>query len=466
MASLTTRGLFALALITATPAAAQQPAPAPAATKAPAASPYTRAIAAGYKALTLCSAVFNARAMGTTRSPASVDKWELNGIYPEYDPLTGSMPATIGTDRVTVPFGPALPARVAISHGREGCVIHPVGTDPALPNRVAEPFPPSTHGQRWPLGEPDKLVVPDARIAPLFAKALAGGYGGRTTAVLVAQRGTLIGEAYAPDFGPSVPQRTWSVAKSIAGTVIGAAVLAKDFDSDKPANLASWRTEGDPRAAITVDQLMRMASGLHSDTPGNRTDAIYFGGTAVTEQAEYWGLDAAPGTRFRYANNDILLAIRALRGSGRVRDFGFVDDLLFGPMGLTHTIAEHDWQFNYVLSSQVWSTARDLARFGQLWLDDGVWGDKRLLPAGWMRRMTTPSGPQPASGPGYGATLWLFGATQGLPAGSFAALGNRGQIVFVVPSQRLVIVRRGEDPGGGGFKTEAFVADVIAALGK
>lgn len=284
--------------------------------------------------------------------------------------------------------------------------------------------------------------------------------------MLVAQRGALVAEAYAPDFGPSVPQRTWSVAKSIAGTVIGAAALAKGFDADRPTNLASWRSEGDPRAAITVDQLLRMASGLHSDTPGNRTDAIYFGGTAVTEQAENWGLDAMPGKRFRYANNDILLAIRTLRGSGLVRDTGFADDLLFAPMGLTHTIAERDWQSNYVLSSQVWSTARDLARFGQLWLDDGTWAGRRLLPEGWMRRMTTPGGPQPASGPGYGATLWLFGPAQGLPAGSFAALGNRGQVVFVVPSRQLVIVRRGEDPGGGGFRTEAFVADVIAALGK
>src|SRR5690606_6646209 len=100
----------------------------------------------------------------------------------------------------------------------------------------------------------------------------------------------------------------------------------------------------------------------------------------------------------------------------------------------------------------VWSTARDLARLGQFWLQDGVWAGRRILPEGWMRYMTTPSGPQPeASQPGYGATLWLYGARHKLPEGSFAAQGNRGQTVMVVPAQRLVIVRRGEDPVGGNF---------------
>lgn len=430
----------------------------------PRASAHARAIAAGYKALMTCSAVFNARAMGGVRTPASVDAWELAGIYPEYDALVSGMRATIDRDRVTVGFDAKLPPRVAISRGRAGCVIHPVGTDPALPARTAAQTPANIASATWPIGEPKGAVAPDARLAPLFAKALSGGYGGRTTAVLVAQRGRLIGEAYAPDFGPDVPQRTWSVAKSIAGTLIGAAALAKGFDADKPANLGRWRSAGDPRAAITVDHLLRMASGLHSDTAGNRTDAIYFGGTGVAEQAESWGLEAVPGTRFRYANNDILLAIRALRQSGRVTGTGFADDLLFRPMGLSHLIAEQDWQGDYVLSSQIWATARDLARFGQLWLDDGRWAGKRLLPTGWMQRMTAPRGPQPTSGPGYGATLWLFGPAQGLPAGSFAALGNRGQVVFVVPSQQLIIVRRGEDRGGGGFATEAFAKDIAAAL--
>ena len=137
---------------------------------------------------------------------------------------------------------------------------------------------------------------------------------------------------------------------------------------------------------------------------------------------------------------------------------------LFGPLGMSHTVAETDWHGNYILSSQVWSTARDLARLGLFWSQDGVWQGKRLLPAGWMRTVTMPSGPQPASGPGYGATMWLFGLKQGLPEGSFAAQGNRGQYVMAIPSRQLVIVRRGEDPGAARFDIARFAADVAATL--
>jgi CubicO group peptidase (beta-lactamase class C family) len=142
----------------------------------------------------------------------------------------------------------------------------------------------------------------------------------------------------------------------------------------------------------------------------------------------------------------------------------FPEAWLFNALGMDHTVAEHDWQGNYILSSQVWASARDLARLGQFWLQDGVWNGERVLPEDWIKYMTTPSGPQPASGPGYGATMWLFGPAQGLPEGSYAAQGNRGQFIMVIPSHKLVIVRRGEDPGAARFDIAKFAADVIAAL--
>src|SRR5262249_47664167 len=136
-------------------------------------------------------------------------------------------------------------------------------------------------------------------------------------------------------------------------------------------------------------------------------------------------------------NLDILLSMRVVRAAlkNEARYAGFPRTELFAKLGMTRTVAERDVGGNFVLSSQVWSTARDFARLGMFWMADGVWNGERILPAGWMRYMTTPSGPQPASGPGYGATLWLFGPKQGLPAGSFAAQGNRGQYIMVVPSR-------------------------------
>jgi CubicO group peptidase (beta-lactamase class C family) len=175
-----------------------------------------------------------------------------------------------------------------------------------------------------------------------------------------------VAERYRPDFNKHVSQRTWSVAKSIGGTIVGAAVQQGRIDVNAPAPIPEWRRAGDPRAAITTDHLLRMASGLHSDTAGNRTDAIYFGGTTVTEQATSWPLEAPPGTRFRYANNDIMLAARGLRhalGDGQ-EALAFPFTSLFWKVGMTRTVPETDWEGNFIISSQVWTTSRDLARMG------------------------------------------------------------------------------------------------------
>ncbi len=454
------RKTLSLALLLAAPSAAQTPQP----------EPYQRAIAAGYKALTLCSAVFNAR-----RTQAQVEADELRGIYSEYDALMSRLPATIRdkvfTGMVTVPFDANLPPRAANWHYRAGCTIAPIGAKPDLLTIANFRVHPAAFHARfkpdprpWPMGDaglaPRSSRPLTAAVARAFDRA-AYGQRSETVGVVVVQDGQVVAERYRDGFGPFTSNRTWSVAKSISGTLIGMARLAPS----RPATVSEWRQPSDPRAAVTLDNLLRMASGLHSDTAGNRTDAIYFGGTAVTEQATGWPLEAKPGTRFRYANNDTLLAVRALRAQlGDERYRRFPDAALFAPLGMAHTVAERDWRGDYILSSQVWSTARDLARLGQFWLQGGVWQGKRLLPEGWMRYMTTPSGPQPSEGPGYGATLWLFGPKQGLPEGSYAAQGNRGQYVMVIPSRRLVIVRRGEDPGAARFDIAKFSADIARAL--
>lgn len=451
------RTALSLALLLAAPAAAQRAPAEP--------TSYQRAIAAGYKAATLCSAMFIAG-----RKQADVEALELAGIYPEYDSLLPKMPATVDRNLVTVevPFDPKLRPRSASLGPEDGCMLGPIGAEGMYEMGeddlagLLPVGPKSADPREWPVGDTVGKRARDPAVAAVVDAGLADRYGtgARTTGIVVVKDGAIIAERYAPGFGPFVANRTWSIAKSISGTLIG---VAGGMTAHAPAKIPQWSSSGDPRSTITLDNLLRMASGLHSDTAGNRTDAIYFGGTAVDEQAPFWPIEAKPGTRFRYANNDTLLAVYALRQS--IGDERY-DDLargIFNSIGMRHTVAEKDWRGNYILSSQVWSTARDLARLGQFWLDDGVWQGKRILPEGWMRYMTTPSGPQPASGPGYGATLWLFGPEQGLPARSYAAQGNRGQYIMVIPSQRLVIVRRGEDPGRARFDIARFAADIAAA---
>jgi CubicO group peptidase (beta-lactamase class C family) len=454
-----TRAALLIALLP-TPAVAQQ-----VTTTSP--TPYARAIAAGYKAAMYCSGIFNAG-----RTEKQIDADELRGIYPDYAPIVPTLTADVDRTRavVTVAWDDKLPPRRAEWHKNTGCTTMPIGAapPPVATSYRTPPGPAGVDPRPWPMGDGGIAPKPTPALTAAVAKAFdraTYGKDSETVGVVIVRDGRIVAERYRDGFGPFVSNRTWSVAKSLAGAVIGAAQASGRFDVAARARVPEWGSYPyqDLRATITTDQLLRMASGLHSDTAGNRTDALYFGGTAVTEQATGWPLEAMPGTRFRYANNDILLAIRALRATIGDRDYAAAPRTLFAKLGMAHTVAETDWRGNFMLSSQVWSTARDLARFGLFLAADGVWAGERLLPEGWVATSLQPSGPQPASGPGYGRTLWLFGPDQGLPAGSYAAQGNRGQYVMVIPTERLVIVRRGEDGGSARFDIAKFSADVMAA---
>lgn len=445
------RTLILVAALAALPLAAHaQTTPAPP-------SPAVRSMAAGYKALTVCSALKTAEAAGGSRTLASVEANELVGVYPELDGLVRQMPVEIGERQVSVAWDEAMPPRVAVFSPGRGCAIQPVG---------------------W-TGESPDMFLPGVRVNAAFATAepagnaallneaveqafegVAYGEGINTTAVLVLQNDRIVAEQYGEGFGVDTPQRTWSVGKSLAGTIIGAAVHRGEADVNAPAAIADWRRPGDPRATITLDQLMRMASGLTSDTAGNRTDGLYFGGVGIDEQATTWPLIAPPGTRYRYANNDTLLAVLSIAPTFERHPPAD----LFRRLGMYDTWAETDWRGNYMLSSQVWTTARDLARFGRLYLHDGMVDGERILPEGWRDHVSRPAGPQPTGEQGYGATFWLFNKSEGIPADAISANGNRGQYVIIVPSRNIVIVRRGEDPTGRRFDFIAFTRDVLAAL--
>jgi CubicO group peptidase (beta-lactamase class C family) len=439
---------------------------------------YDRALAAGYKALMLCGAIAHAEANGTTRSPESVMQWELTGIQPPLDGIVSDLPFTIvrrptgQVAHVAVSWAEDMPARVAGYYGSgTGCSILPIGapedsSNPPAPIAAAA----ASEAEMTAASTKDANPKRMASVDKVFQAAIGGDYGQgtRTTAVLVrvnrAAGSHVEQAAYAPGFDKHTPQRTWSVAKSIASTLIGAAVQAGDASVDDPIGLNYWARGGstDARNAITIDHALRMATGRYSDTPGNRTDPLYWGGSTVDETVTGWPVLHAPGTTFRYANNDTLLAIKAIQ---QWLDH-YPPTEFFAKLGMNHTVAETDWQGNYVLSSQVWTTASDLAILGQLYLDDGKLKDgTRILPEGWAKYVSAPSGPQPTSGTfGYGAGFWLLNREEGVPPDTFAANGNRGQYVVIVPSRNIVIVRRGEDPVGASFDIAAFTRDVLAAL--
>ena len=423
---------------------------------------------AGYKAAFTCSAHFNAN-----RSVDEIAGDELHRVYPDYRDAMAALPdAVIDEDAKTVSVSYDGGVRMAAWRPYLGCAQLPamadedaIGTPPYVKSFWDHPAP-------APLTE---RLSNDAALLDLVEAAFdrtSYGEGTETTAVVVLKDGAIVAEKYRKGFDASTPQRTWSVAKSIAATVIGAAVHDGLVEVDDLAGLKAWSSPGDPRADITLENLLHMSSGLTSPTAGNRTDDVYFGGGRVVDHAITNRLVAVPGTRWRYANNDTMTAMRVLRermnNDQQYIEYPFWRVLL--PLGMEHTFLETDWNGDFVMSSQVWTTARDLARIGLLYLADGVWEGERILPKGWADYVATPAPAQPplarangAQMPGYGAQFWLFGERHGLPEGTYAAQGNRGQYLVIIPAQNVLVVRRGFDDGGG-FDIAKFSADLLAAL--
>ncbi|MEE4349437.1 MAG: serine hydrolase [Pacificimonas sp.] len=425
---------------------------------------YVRALAAGYEAAFTCSATFNAG-----RRLADIQANELSRVYAEYRGDIADLTAEISRSGkfVAVQYDEDAPPRIAAWREHLGCAQLPIGGELGT---AALPYLPLTASTKAPVGRDPLPRRLDRRYEALVRSAFDGetfGPGNRTSAILIVKNGRIVAERYARGINAATPQRTWSVAKSIAGTVLGVAAHKDIIDIRAPAEVPEWQSRGDPRQRITTEQLMRMASGLTSDFPGNRTDAIYVGGVAVEDNAPGQSLLHRPGTVFRYANNDTLLALYGLRHAlGNDREYlAFPFEELTWKLGMTDTVLETDWRGDFIMSSQVWTTARDLARLGLLYLNDGVWQRERLLPRGFVRFVSTPSGPQPDRDWKYGATFWVAGEDTGLPDGTFAAFGNRGQFLVIVPEEDMLIIRRGYDPIGEnrGFDITAFSRAVLDA---
>lgn len=433
-----------------------------------------RALAAGYKALFTCSGYFSA---GQTL--AEIEANELSGIYVDYRPFmeqVGGASIDESLKSVLVAFDGALPPRTAAYRPGIGCSLLPVGATPdmtswlpSFTNMPAMDAPDNSTA----LGDSVTLTVNTFSLDLLgvpVSFAFDGstyGEGTRTSAVLVLHKGQLVAEQYARGIDRTTPQRTWSVAKSLTSTIIGAAVYQGVLGLDNQALLADFNKGGDPRREITLRNVLNMASGLESNSPGSRTDRMYFGGASILDSLAHRSVEALPGTRFKYSNVDTLIAMRALREAlsddAKYRAFPYTE--ILHKIGARHTVLETDWHGDYMTSSQVWMTARDMARLGQLYLQDGMWGGERLLPEDWVSFVTTPAEAQPSGDFGYAGSFWLIGGVDGAPADAFAGLGNRGQHLVIIPSRDLVIVRRGFDVAGEArFNIAKLTGNVVAAF--
>lgn len=436
-----------------------------------------QALAAGYKALFTCSGTFIAG-----QQEAVIEANELDGIYTDYRPfMAGLSDANIDerNRRVSVRFDRDMPPRIAQWRQGMGCSLLPIGAGPEAADflpRFANPRARLESDRAPVIGDGVTYTANDnplalGRLGIPVSFAFDGqtyGEGTRTSAVVVVRNGKVLAEDYARGITAETPQRTWSVAKSLTSTIIGAAVQDGLMGLDNEAVLNEWNSGADPRRKITLRHALDMATGLESGTRGSRTDRLYFGGTTTDEMLQGRVLEAEPGTRFKYSNYDTLVAMRGLRQTldDDARYFSYPYKAVLNKIGALNTTLETDWKGDYVSSSQVWMTARDMARMGQLYLQGGQWGGEQIIPADWIDYVSTPAPAQPTSGEfGYGGAFWLLGGSEGLPADTFAGLGNRGQYLVIVPSRDLVIVRRGYDVAGlDRFDVARFAADIVNVI--
>ncbi len=425
-------------------------------------------IAAGFRALFTCSAHFHAgRPLEDILRVELADTAALGLPAPVIDRERGLVQAAdLEGNRRTAVYRHSMGCTLLAPHQRvaDSIRLPYVEFRPSAPlDRV--PFPAGNlvvvnGGGTWSHGR-QLRAISDATF-----DGESYGSGSLTTGLVVVAGGRILLEHYRPLFGPHSGYRTWSTAKTISAAVIGVAVAEGLLDIDEAAPIPEWQFGNDPRAAITLRQLLWMASGLAGE--GRDTDAIYFGGQDVISAATTTPLEAAPGTRWKYANNDTLLLLRALRAA--IDDdhayLRYPYDKLLRRIGMFDTRMETDHAGNFIASSQVYTTARDLARFGLLLAKDGVWQGERVLPEGWVAFLTTPAPMRQsaAGGWGYGAQVWLLNDVPGIPAGTFTTLGTKGQYVTVVPAHDLVIVRTGVDPAGARFAQDRLVADIVAEL--
>lgn len=287
------------------------------------------------------------------------------------------------------------------------------------------------------------------RLEPV-AKAFVDdkAYNGTPFAFVVLHKGGVVAERYRPGIGPDTQLLSWSMGKSFTNALVG--IMAGDglVDIDAPLGIPEWQADG--RSAITLKDLMQMQSGIQwNEDYGNRSDVnlMLHRETDMGLYAIQKPLEHEPGTFWYYSSGSTNIVMRYLRGKFESdQEFlTYMRQRLFAPLAIANPHFEPDMSGTPVGSSYLYVTARDYARFGQMFLDDGCTGGNRILPEGWVDFTVTPAS---ASQGGYGAFFWLNRnhVCPDVPEDMYSCNGHDGQQIYIVPSKDLVVVILGYSP--------------------
>lgn len=432
-------------------------------------------IISGYSAKMVCSCVYL-----SGRTVGSVEAEEL-GNYPLS--LAGVRLNREDSSVTATVFGMAK--QKAIFRTGLGCTLINELSEEEVRNQPVKPaWVPAINPDTvaWPMGD----LLPDSFPAGIDRQRLhdAVQYAfteqdqekkWRTRAVVVLYDGQLVEEKYAPGFDRHTRLLSWSMAKSVTSALVGILVKQGKLDVKSPAAVPAWRSVKDGREQITLENLLQQTSGLaFEENYSKATDAtnMLFRKADMGRYTAEHGLKDKPGSVFYYSSGNTNIISGIIRRTvGEDAYQAFPAEALFHKTGMYSAVMEPDAAGNFVGSSYMFASARDWARFGLLYAQDGNWNNERILPEGWVQKSSTPVSVAPKGE--YGYQFWL---NAGNPAGSanrtFPALpadmiylsGHESQMVMIFPSRKLVVVRLGQTAGSNWFDTEGFMTRVLAAF--
>lgn len=431
-------------------------------------------IISGYNAKQMCTCVF---VLG--REAKDIDTSDL-----------GELPLSIATNKVNYKdssvtssvWGTA--SKKAIYRRGIGCTLINDMSEKQLRSQsfvIPVASVQNTDSIAWPNGDKVVDTLPYAITKNKLQAAVDGAfkepYPGkkqRTRAVIILYNGQLVAEKYAPGFTKDTKMYGWSMAKSITAALIGTLVQQGKLNINKTAPVTEWNNLKDPRHAITIENLLQQTSGLdfHEDysKASDVTNMLYKKDNMASYAASH-SLAHKPGTVFNYSSGNSNILSRIIRQAVGEKDYAaFPFKELFYRIGMYHTSFEPDASGTYVGSSYMNATARDYARFGLLYYNDGVWNGERILPVGWVKQTQTSS---PANSyKNYGYQFWLNGfdekhpsqkAYPDVPADMYYCDGYAYEDIYIIPSKKLVVVRLGLILDKS-FNENAFLKSIIESI--
>jgi CubicO group peptidase (beta-lactamase class C family) len=319
---------------------------------------------------------------------------------------------------------------------------------------AGDPGPPADPGA-WVVEAPEDHELDPATLER--ARTYAFAEGRNTQGVVVVRDGVIVAEWYADGAGPDSWVASWSVAKSFTSATVGIAIEEGLIPGvDEP--MTTWYPEfaGTERGDMTLRDVLQMGSGLdwvedYDPAAVGESDIIRLV-TGESDQLAYSASRPAavtPGSRFSYSSGDTMLLSGVIEQAVGMPADAYAAEVLFEPLGLDRAEWWRDAAGHTLTYCCFDSTSRDFARFGQLYLQGGRWGDEQVVPEQWVEDSLVPSDASEAAGDPYGYQWWL-GEPEGIDENVFAAVGHDGQWIYVIPDLDMVVVRSGtyvKNPG-------------------